>query len=69
MLEVTELQVERGPWTQVSLTPKPKSSSSAICLLFAEALGGVAGGAEEVSSDSCPLESQADQKVHVWQGL
>lgn len=43
--EVTELQVERGSWMQVSLAPDPKGPSSTIYLVFAEALGSVAGGA------------------------
>ena len=45
LLEVTELQVDRRIWTQVSLTPEPRGSSSTICLVFAEAWGSVAGRA------------------------
>lgn len=45
-VEVTELQVERESWTQVSLTPELKGSSSTICLVFAEALGSGARGAK-----------------------
>ena len=54
LLEVTELQVDRRIWTQVSLTPEPRGSSSTICLVFAEA-GVRLEEQEEVSSDSCFL--------------
>lgn len=44
LLEIIELQMERGIWMQVSLTPEPKDSFSTIYLVFAEVLGSVARG-------------------------
>ena len=53
LLEVTELQVDRRIWTQVSLTPEPRGSSSTVCLVLLKP------GGEG-------LQEQEEMSVHVW---